>query len=105
MSGFEIQVTSANGGVAQISGSSYPGYGLSLTQPTSLPAATVTLTAADLAGIVQPGATNIELATVTIRGMGSGSTNVSITVTKLDDDNGLPINPTITVGSVSVSVS
>jgi len=105
VSGFKITVTSSDGQVLTIANVAYPVFTLNQTEPAALPAASVTLTAADLTSIVSAGATNIELVTLTLQGTTAGSATISITNTALDNDSGLPINAPVVPSSVTITVS
>lgn len=56
----------------------------------------------DLAGIVEAGAVDATLATLTVYGDKRGSTDVLISVIGLDDEDGNSISPDVLTGTVSV---
>jgi len=58
--------------------------------------------AADLMGGVNPGATGIDLGTLTIRGDDNGQCTIDVTVTKMDNDSGSPIGPAVSPGTLTV---
>jgi hypothetical protein len=60
------------------------------------------LMAVDLGKKVQPGAKNIELATITIEGLKQGSSYLHLSRDKFDDDNDNPIMRILTDGSFTV---
>lgn len=98
LNGYIIVITIADPSKAEITGVTYPAWTI-LNQTSTLPADVVTLTAA---GQVGAGSTNIDLATLTVRGDQLGSTAVTISVTAMDDAVGDPINPTVQPGTFTV---
>jgi hypothetical protein len=60
------------------------------------------LKAVDLKKTVEAGAANVELATVTIRGVREGSTPISLSSDTFDDDLGQSISRSLTGGIFSV---
>lgn len=104
MAGYMMVIELTNPAVADITAVSFPAWG-SLNNVTTLPADTVQLSAVDLELIVGPGATQVQLATITIRGQNAGTTEVRITSIQLTADGGDNIQPSLpslrvtTVGS------
>jgi PKD repeat protein len=60
------------------------------------------LMAVDLLKKVQPGATNIEFATITVEGIRPGTTSINITRFEIDDAAGHGIYPTLINGTVTI---
>jgi len=104
IAGYMMVLELTSPGVADITAVQFPSWG-SLNNVTTLPADTVHLSAVDLELIVGPGATQVPLATVTIRGQNAGTTEVRITSIQLTADGGDNIQPSLpslrvtTVGS------
>jgi len=104
MAGYMMVIELTNPAVADITAVSFPAWG-SLNNVTTLPADTVQLSAVDLELMIEPGATQVPLATVTIRGQNAGVTEVRIASIQLTADGGDTIQPSIpslrvtTVGS------
>jgi len=71
---------------------------------STLPADSVWIKAADLNNQITSGATNINLATITLRGDNQGTTDILITVTKMDDDRGNPIEPSTIPGHLVILI-
>ena len=69
---------------------------------STLPADSVWIKAVDLNNQITSGATNINLATITLRGDNQGTIDILITVTKMDDDRGNPIEPSTIPGHLEV---
>ena len=94
IAGYMMVLELTNPAVADITAVSFPSWG-SLNNVTTLPADTVQLSAVDLELIVGPGATQVPLATVTIRGQNAGTTEVRITSIQLTADGGDNIQPSL----------
>lgn len=62
----------------------------------------VTFRAADLSEDVQPGATDVTLGTVAIRGADPGSTTLHATVHDLRNDDGEQVRPSVSAGTLTV---
>lgn len=106
VAGYMMVVTLTNPSVADITGVSFPAWGV-LNNVTQLPSDSVRLSAVDLEKSVEAGATLVPLATITIRGQNAGVTDISITSIQLTADGGAGIEPSLgtarltTVGSSS----
>jgi uncharacterized repeat protein (TIGR01451 family) len=103
LSGYDITITLVDPSIAEISNVSFPGWAI-LKDNSTVPASSIHLTAVDLSEIVQPGATNIPLATIGFKGLKQGFTPVQIAVNAMDDDSGNMVSPGILPGTFSVSV-
>ena len=103
LAGPDIVVTLSKAGVASIVGAELAEFGLASVEQIS--ATEVRFRAADLAGIVEAGAVDSTLATLTVYGDKKGSTDVLINILRLDDEGGNPINPAVLTGTVSVKKS
>ncbi|WP_435065511.1 right-handed parallel beta-helix repeat-containing protein [Halobaculum sp. EA56] len=102
LSGYNITVTVANGSVATIVNASVDGDFALNDTAVAADGTEATLTAADLDERVQSGATDVTLATVTLRGTAPGTTTVSVTVNQIDDDEGTSVPTTVETGAVTV---
>ncbi len=91
----------ANTSIAEIVSVSFPAWA-ALHDNSSLPADSVWMKAVDLNDKVTSDDTNITLGTITIRGDNLGITSLTAVVTKMDDDDGDPINPSTELGYVHV---
>jgi PKD repeat protein len=101
LSGYRLWVNLSHPGIAEIISVSYPDWGI-LNRTSPLPAESVEMSAVDLNRVVQPGATNVSLGTITIRGDTPGETPVTITILRMDDDTGGPITPSTRNGTFTV---
>ena len=100
LSGYNITLSLSNPSVAEIIAVEFPSWAL-LTDNSTLPADTVWIKAVDLEEQVESGATDVLLATLTIRCDGYGNSILSASVEQMDDDNGDPITPSIDNGSIT----
>ena len=98
LSGYNLTISLSNTSIAEIISVSFPEWA-ALHDNSTLPGDSVWIKAADLNDQIKSGATNISLATLTIRGDSPGNTSISAMVTKMDDDNGNPINPSTDPGN------
>lgn len=103
LAGLDIVVTLSKPGVASIVGAELAAFGLTSVDQVS--ATEVRFRAADLAGIVEAGAVETTLATLTVYGDKKGSTDVLTSVLRLDDEGGNPIGAAVLTGTVSVKKS
>ncbi|RCV63254.1 hypothetical protein C5S53_14995 [Methanophagales archaeon] len=101
LSGYNLTVSLSKPSIAEIISVSYPSWA-TLHDNSALPADSIWMKAADLLEQVESGATNINLGALTFRGDEEGTSDILITVTKMDDDNGYPINPSIDPGHLRV---
>ncbi|WP_455448775.1 alkaline phosphatase PhoX [Natrinema thermotolerans] len=92
LAGGTVSVSVDHTDVAEITGATYHD-ALELTAgPTvSDDGSTVEFRFADIDEEIQPGATDVSVATVELEGTSMGTTDISVTVDSLDDDDGAPI--------------
>ena len=102
LSGYNLTVSLSYVTVAEIVSVSFPSWA-TLHDNSTLPADSIWMKAADLSDQVKSGATDINLGTLTLRGDNQGTSDIVITVTKMDDDNGYPINPNTISGQIEVT--
>jgi hypothetical protein len=103
LSGYYLDVSIADPGVARIESASYPDrFGLTTTPAVSDGGATVTLEAADMEGAIEPGATDVTLATIRIAGVETGETALSVDPRQFDADDGSAFEPATGAGTVTV---
>jgi ABC-type phosphate transport system substrate-binding protein len=104
LSGYYLDVTVADPGIARIESASYPDrFGLTSEPVLSSDGTTVTLEAADLEGAIEPGATDVTLATVTVSGAASGEAELTVEPRQFDADDGSAFAPATRAGAVAVS--
>ena len=88
LSGFNLTVSINSGAAVELTNGSVPD-SFDLANVTVADGNTrVTLKGADLENATTPGATNVTLATVELRGARVGNATVSVDVSKMDDDDG-----------------
>jgi PKD repeat protein len=110
-SGAEVTVSVSNPDVASITGVEFPD-GLGLTESTlSSDGSSVTIRVADTDRNVEAGGRKISLATLTVRGDSTGTTDLQVEIGQMDGESGDPIGanaregvlvtgpPTVTGGS------
>lgn len=101
LAGFNVTVALTNSSVGEIVGVSYPSWA-NMPVNGSLPADTVQVQAVDLARSVETGAKNVTLCTVFVRGDATGKTNLTITATKVDDDDAGRYEPAVIDATLTV---
>jgi hypothetical protein len=105
VAGYDLTLNVANSGVATVTDATIPdtfiapGGGISIANDGS----SVTIRAADLVQNVQSGATDITLATVTLTGESSGTTQVNLSIDTIDDDNGSSMSLSTAGATLTVS--
>lgn len=85
LSGFNLTFALTDPSVGEIVAVSYPTWA-NMPENGLLPADTVYAQAVDLNSAIEAEATNITLCTLTVRSDAAGTTNLTITATKVDDD-------------------
>lgn len=101
-SGYNVYLDVGSSSVAEVTAVYYPSWAV-LNNVSSLPATDdILLKACDLNDMVQAGATNVELATLTINGLSVGTTDFVFTGQNFDNESGGNINISFTSGSVTV---
>ena len=103
LSGYNLTVSLSNTSVAEIVSVNSPSWA-ALYDNSTLPADSVWIKATDLTDQVKSGATDVNLGTLTFRGDNRGTSDIVITVTKMDDDKGYSINPNTISGQIEVTI-
>ncbi len=101
VAGFELVVTLSNASVASITSVELPDFGLARHELVS--SSEVRIIAVDIRRLVEQGASNAALATLTVQGLAPGTSTVSVRVDRLEDDAGEPLQPRLLPGVVTVS--
>jgi len=103
LAGFELTLSVGSLGVAEMTGASYPDdYGLTTDPAVGPDERTITVEAVDLVGAVEPGASNVTLATINVSGAMPGATNLEVIDARLDADGGASLDPSLDAGTVRV---
>jgi hypothetical protein len=106
LAGYYLELTAENPSVARIDAAGYPDrYGLTSEPVIGDDGATVTLEAADVEGAVDPGATDVTLATVTVAGAAPGEADLAVEPRQFDADDGSAFTPATAAGTITVSGS
>jgi len=101
LAGFTITVSVSVPATAEITAVSFPGWA-AMTDNSGLPADSFWMKAVDLDRLVEPGATDITLGTLTVRGDALGDCPINIVIDRADDDKGDPISASIAPGVLHV---
>ncbi len=104
LSGFNITIALTNSSVGEFTQITFPSWAM-MPRNSSLPADSVFVQAVDLERLVEVNATNVTLCTLTFRGDTAGTTNLTITPIKVDDDSGGRYAPTVVPASVTVWIT
>jgi hypothetical protein len=106
LSGYYLELTVENPDVARVESAGYPdAFGLTSEPEIGSDGATVTLEAADVEGAVDPGATDVTLATVTVGGAAPGDVELTVEPRQFDADDGSAFTPATGAGTVTVAGS
>lgn len=106
LSGYYLELTVENPDVARVESAGYPdAFGLTSEPEIGSDGATVTLEAADVEGAVDPGATDVTLATVTVGGAAPGDVELTVEPRQFDADDGSAFSPATQSGTVTVAGS
>lgn len=104
LAGYYLELTVENPEVARIESAGYPDrFGLTSDPDIGADGATVALEAADMEGAIEPGATDVTLATVTVVGASPGEVGLSVEPRQFDDDSGGVFSPGTQAGTLTVS--
>jgi hypothetical protein len=106
LSGYNMTMSLTNPGIAEIVGFTRPTWSPPIAgfkMNSTVPADSLWIKAADFGDAVTPGATDVILATVLVRGDATGTTNLTVSVTFMDPDGpGAPIVPAIQQGVITI---
>ena len=95
-----MEITLDNPDAAIIRDVDYPAFGL--TRKLSNTGSEIRFAVVDLMGVIQSGASDSTLATLTVEGLSKGSTDFHINVVQMDDDSGNLIVPQIVTGTLTI---
>jgi PKD repeat protein len=102
LAGYDLVVSLGSPSIGEITNVSYPSWAdLNMTVPPT-PADSVRIVAVDLHSQVEAGATNVVLATITVRGDTPGTTTIALGNAYVDDDGALSAVPDLTGSSLTV---
>lgn len=103
LSTYNITISVENGTVATISQINTGAVSGTQFETVSRSDTSATVRASDLAGSVQSGAVNVSLGMIGLNNTVEGTTNISVAVNSMTDDNGTRINTQTEPGRLSVS--
>jgi hypothetical protein len=103
LAGYEVTVTLDGDADARVTGAEYPD-ALELTSDPAIgtDGQSVRLEAADLEERIQPGATDVRLATVTVSAESAGEATVDVSDVQVDADGGARVSPAVEAGQLTV---
>ncbi len=102
--GYSIRIGTADANIATPVLFTAPNFGLTDLDATSTPG-TIRLAAVDLNELIQAGAVDVVLGTVTFQGISDGITAIGLTVEQMDDDNGFPVLTSGSTGLLTVTAA
>ncbi|MFC4405608.1 hypothetical protein [Haloarchaeobius iranensis] len=106
LAGYYLRVAVVDAEVARIEGASYPDRFAMTTDPAVTDdGRSVALEAADLNRSVQPGASNVTLATLSVAGIDPGEVRVTVEPVQFDADDGRGFEPATEPGVVTVTTA
>jgi hypothetical protein len=104
LAGYNLRLSVADGDVARIEDASYPDLFDVTTEPElGGDGRTITLEAVDLGGSIEPGATDVTLATVEVTGVSPGEARFTVDPIQFDADGGSAIDPATRSAAVTVT--
>ena len=101
LSGYNITISIANQSIASFTGFNFPTWA-SPTDSSGFPASSAWVKAVDLQQIMDGSMTNVSLGSISIKGIQTGTTEVTLIVNALDDINGTAIATTTQPGTFTV---
>jgi hypothetical protein len=104
LAGYNLNVVLSNPEIAEFAGITYPSWE-TLTNTTYPATGIARISGVDIGRMIQTGATQIILGTITIQGKSAGSTSISINAVRMDADGGNAINPSVSNGVLIVQRS
>jgi outer membrane protein assembly factor BamB len=103
LAGYNLTLDIDDPTVAEIVAIEYPGWA-NLTENSSLPGTSIYLKVLDGNSQIEAGATNVVLATLTVKGKETGNTSFILGVDRLDNDNGDEIEAILESGTLEVTM-
>jgi hypothetical protein len=104
LAGYQIDLAIDDRGVARFENASYSDrFGLTTDPIISSNGSTITIEAADLNGQIEPGASDVTLATVQLTGVEGGETQVTVASSQVDADGGGVVEPATEPATLEVS--
>lgn len=104
LTGYSMRVTTGDSDIATPIAFTSPDFGLTDLDATST-AGSLRLAVVDLNHLIEVGATEAVLGTVTFYGWTQGTTTIQVDIERLDDEGGFPILASVTAGLLTVAHS
>lgn len=91
LSAYDLTISITNKSIAEIQNINFPDWAYETYRVISKDYARIT--ALDLKGSIGKGMSRVEIATITLKAISEGMTEIVVTAKRMDSDNGDPINP------------
>ena len=101
LSGYQMTVQSENGAVGVVTGATFPSWA-ALSEAVSAEGGSYAIRAIDLNSKVESGATEVVFATLSVKAVGSGNTQITIKNLQIDDDAGNALSAETKAGILTV---
>jgi PKD repeat protein len=104
LAGYNLTVDVGDRNVSTIVNITYPEW-VSMSENSTLSSGSIYLKALDENETIQAGATDVVLATLTVKGKQLGNTSFTLGINRLDDDNGDEIEAILEIGTLEVTMT
>ncbi|WP_373838781.1 PKD domain-containing protein [Methanospirillum sp.] len=105
LAGYQLEISLVPAGIAEFSPPVNFPPAFSMNTNSTFPSSTLNIVAVDLMDQIKAGANDILLATLNVRSLAEGSSEIQIMITELTDDSGDPISATTQSAHVTVDSS
>lgn len=102
LAGYDLRVSVADGSVATITGVSVDETYSMTNTSVSADGTSAYASGVDLDDTITPGASDVPVVTVTVKGVADGTTALRVETVNVDNDDGNDVNPTLTSGTITV---
>jgi hypothetical protein len=104
LAGYRMNISLSNPASARITGVTYPSWAV-ISNTTGVPGSAVRISGVDLGKSIEKGATSVPLATITLQGLGAGTSRIIASDSRFDADGGAVTLADPTEATVTVSAS
>lgn len=104
LAGYRMNISLSNPASARITGVTYPSWAV-ISNTTGVPGSSVRISGIDLGKSIEKGATSVPLATITLQGLGAGTSRIIASDSRFDADGGAITLADPTEATVTVSAS
>src|SRR5512136_2457297 len=98
---YQITLAESDPTLAEMVDFAFPSWP-TVTDNSTIPADTLTMSGGNLTGPVPAGTQNVSLGSITVRGDNPGSGQITVTVDSMETDNGAPVTPATINGNLVV---